>query len=183
METIWKDCPGAETRYEVSSDGQVRRKKNGRVLLGEYTDRGYYTVNIASDDGKKKPWRVHRLVAKAFPEICGEWFEKAQVDHLNANKKDNRAVNLKVCTAKENCNNPNMKDFYKKLRPPVRYGKDNNKTRSVGKYTLSGVLIRVFETGREAAKEVGVCPASICMNANGLTKTCHGFKYKFMEGD
>lgn len=48
---------------------------------------------------------MHRLVAKAFPEICGEWFEGCVVDHINTVKDDNRAVNLKVCTQKENCNN------------------------------------------------------------------------------
>lgn len=183
METIWRDCPGAETRYEVSSDGRVRRKSTGKILLGGYTDRGYHTVHITSDAGKNKPWRVHQLVAKAFPDICGEWFDGAQVDHLNADKKDNRAANLKVCTAKENCNNPNMKEFYKKAKPPVRRGRENNRSRTIGKYTISGALMKVFETGREAAKEIGVCPASICLNANGLTKTCHGFVYKFMEGE
>lgn len=181
-ETTWRDCPEAETRYEVSSDGLIRNKRNGHILSGYHTYSGYKTVCITSDAGKTKPWRVHQLVAKAFPEVCGEWFDGAVVDHINADKCDNRAENLKVCTIKENCNNPHMKAHYKSLRPPVRVGLDNNKTRPVGKYTLEGDLVKVFITGREAAKEAGVCPASICMNANGKTKTCRGFKYAFVGG-
>ena len=179
---IWRDCPGAEKRYEVSSYGAVRNKKTSRLLSRHLSRNGYITSPFTSDSGKFKPWKVHQLVTKAFPEICGEWFDGAVVDHINADKCDNRASNLRVCTVRENCNNPHTKAHYKSLKPPVRYGADNNKTRPVGKYTLKGELVKVFTTGREAAKEAGVCPASICLNANGKTKTCGGFRYAFVEG-
>jgi hypothetical protein len=65
-----------------------------------------YPYIIASINGEKKQLSVHRLVAKAFPEICGKWFEGCQVDHIDTIRTNNNAYNLKVCTAKENQNNP-----------------------------------------------------------------------------
>lgn len=64
--------------------------------------------------GPKKEWSVntiinkggYRLIAKAFPEICGEWFDGCEVDHLDTNRENNSAFNLRVCTSKENHNNP-----------------------------------------------------------------------------
>lgn len=44
---------------------------------------------------------IHILVAKAFPEICGEWFEGCHVHHIDHNPLNNRADNLKVMTAEE----------------------------------------------------------------------------------
>lgn len=44
---------------------------------------------------------IHELVAMAFPEICGEWFEGCQVHHVDHNTKNNRADNLIVLTKEE----------------------------------------------------------------------------------
>ena len=44
---------------------------------------------------------VHREVAKAFPEICGEWFEGCEVHHIDCDPLNNEAKNLIVCTKAE----------------------------------------------------------------------------------
>lgn len=45
--------------------------------------------------------RIHVLVARAFPEICGEWFDGCHVHHKDHNPLNNRADNLQVMTAEE----------------------------------------------------------------------------------
>lgn len=90
------------TLYLASSDGRVfvsdydfENNSYGYTELNKITkNNGYEAVRI---DGKYE--YVHRIVATAF---YGEPFEGAQVDHINAVRNDNRAVNLEWVTAKEN---------------------------------------------------------------------------------
>lgn len=75
-------------KYSVSTDGQVRNNKTGRILkqfLGG-TKRAYLCVNL---DGKKRG--VHTLVAEAF--LPHEEYHKYVV-HKDGNPKNNRVENL-----------------------------------------------------------------------------------------
>ena len=74
--------------FEVSNMGNVR--KNGVQVtpsMGEY----YLYVMKNS-----KQIRVHEMVGKCFPEVCGEWKKGYNFHHLNRNQTDNRAENI-VC--------------------------------------------------------------------------------------
>ena len=90
---IWKPIPGAEG-YEVSNLGNVRNA-NKTTHLALSILNGYYKVCL----GKYGTYLVHRLVAQTFipnPK------DKPQVNHINGNKRDNRAENLEWVTASEN---------------------------------------------------------------------------------
>lgn len=101
MKEIWKDVDGYEGLYQVSNLGNVRRVK----LLKQYYDesKGGYNVVSLCKDGKVKIVRVHQLVANAFVPNPNN---KPCIDHINTDKRDNRAENLRWCTIKENRNNP-----------------------------------------------------------------------------
>lgn len=76
---------------------------------------------------------VHRLVALAFPDICGPMLEGYQVDHINGIRDDNRAENLRCIPAYENMHNAaqrhKMEKYYKdpewrkKISESVQEGK------------------------------------------------------------
>ena len=77
--------------YEVSNLGRV--KCNGKIVEPYIHNRYLYNGSFY----------IHRAVAELFvpnPE------NKPCVDHINTDRLDNRAENLRWVTYKENCNNP-----------------------------------------------------------------------------
>ena len=93
--------------YSVSNLGNVRNDKTGKTLKFLKSGQGYDRVRLYY--GSKDNYTnigVHRLVAWAFPEICGEYSEGLQVDHINTIRNDNRPENLRWVTPSENRLNP-----------------------------------------------------------------------------
>src|SRR5271155_5394853 len=84
-----------QTNYEVSSFGQVRNSRSGKILKPSLNG-GYHHVLI-----NKKGYRVHRLVAYAFLFTNGDR-ETLVVNHLDGNKLNNKASNLEFCTYQQN---------------------------------------------------------------------------------
>lgn len=102
------------TNYSVSDLGNVRNDLTGRILKPIDGGKGYVKVRLFK--GSQKDYNhiaVHRLVAFAFPEICGEYEEGLQVDHLNTIRNDNRAVNLRWVTPTQNRLNPITNERFK----------------------------------------------------------------------
>lgn len=105
MEEEWRkisDFPN----YEVSNLGRVRSwiSTQGKIREAPLiktacnNGRGYLKVSLEGD----KHRLVHRLVAAAFLEpVIG----KTTVDHINRNRQDNRAVNLRWADSLEQQNN------------------------------------------------------------------------------
>lgn len=89
--------------YSVSNLGNVRNDKTGKILKPLDSGKGYVKVRLFKGSHKDYDHiAIHRLVAFAFPEICGEYSEGLQVDHINTVRNDNRAVNLRWVTPTEN---------------------------------------------------------------------------------
>lgn len=73
-------------------------EKVGGFLKPFVTGKGYLKVDLHKN-GKRTHMKVHRLVAAAFvPNHLG----KAQVNHIDGNKKNNSYTNLEWCTNQEN---------------------------------------------------------------------------------
>ena len=94
----WKPVVGYEGLYEVSSDGDVRNAKTGRVLKPCIDNLGYSRVYL-SKQSMVKYFRVHRLVAGIF---LTKELDKGDVNHINGVKSDNRVCNLEWATRSEN---------------------------------------------------------------------------------
>lgn len=190
-EEIWRNIEGYEGLYQISNIGRVRsldrevRNGNGkRIIKGQIlksiTKRGYITVTFYRDN-KCKNYCVHRLVAEAFipnPE------NKPQIDHINTIRDDNRVVNLRWVTRKENMRNPLTHEKMTGENHPF-FGKHHTEeTRKKLSETNSEKVIcietgQVFDSMIEAGEIMGVFPTSISAVCRGKNKTSGGFHWAY----
>jgi len=84
--------------YLIYDDGRVYSKYKNRFLKPALDNYGYYKVHLFKD-GKKKKFRIHRLIALHYiPLIDG----KDIVDHIDQNKTNNDISNLRWVNHSEN---------------------------------------------------------------------------------
>lgn len=180
----WATIPGYQNAYMVSTMGRVKciglctnRVKRGVsvpynrkpfIKVSKDNGHGYHTVVILNDHHY-----VHRLVATAFvPNL----FNKPEVDHINEVKSDNRAVNLRWVTRKENMANSRtykrIKDRGLSFRKPI-----------LQINPLSGSVIKEWSGIMEAGDALGVNRVVIGEVANqarnGIMNTAGGYVFVF----
>lgn len=100
---IWKSLPGFEA-YEVSDLGNVRRVAPGKGTrpmrkINPTVDRGGRLVFNARSKNQTRQFKVHKAVMLAFVGECPNGFEVA---HLDGSQENNKLLNLKYATPKEN---------------------------------------------------------------------------------
>ena len=108
----WRDIEGYEGLYQVSNLGRVKSlarvviRSDGKPntvnekILKYGMNRGYCAV-VLCKDGKKKMYKVHRLVAMAF---LRNPHNLPEVNHKDEDKKNNCVDNLEWCTSLYNIN-------------------------------------------------------------------------------
>ena len=193
-EEIWKPIKDFEGYYEVSNIGRVKslnyRGTGKEKILKNIEDyKGYLEVGLTKN-GKRKQFKVHRLVAEAFipnPE------NKPCIDHINTVKNDNRVENLRWVTYKENMNNEISK---KKISESLKgennpnYGKTGKKhprSKSIVQIDqTTNEIVKVWGSTREAERIGGFCHNAIskcCKNKfNRLGNNIYkGFKWMYLE--
>ena len=173
MDTIWKNIEDYEGYYVVSSEGDINsvdRVINGRLIKGQpmkkFKDEfGYNRVSLCKN-GVSKKFRVCRIVAKTYPEICGEWFESCQVNHNNYDVNDDRAENLVVCSASFNT-------LYS------IEGRKKNIVRQVGKFK-NGVQVDKFPSIRKAAEKSNISRSMIWKCLSGYRSSAGGYEWRYL---
>ena len=94
---IWSDVPDYEDLYEVSNQGEVRRKGKTKCLKPVITTYGYQQVTLSRNNIRVSRF-IHRLVAIAF--VDGD--TSLSVNHIDGNKQNNCFENLEWITKAEN---------------------------------------------------------------------------------
>lgn len=88
--------------YSISNQGRVRHDKRNRIRK-LFIDKDGYEIVVLQKNGKSITRRIHKLVAITF---VPNPLNKPCVDHIDTNKLNNNANNLRWVTQWENCNNP-----------------------------------------------------------------------------
>lgn len=86
--------------YYLSEDGKVWSSVYNRPLSPSLDKDGYEKVSLASPNGKRHRYSVHRLMMENFRPREG--MENLQVNHIDGNKQNNKLSNLEWCTCREN---------------------------------------------------------------------------------
>lgn len=160
-------------KIDVSEDGTITfcgfRDRWGRAIKPRETrgsnTHGYRQVSINTNDGQKT-LAVHRLVAEAF---LPTWDSSMQIDHINGDRSDNNAGNLRMVTAQGNqraminprgsvcyrgvaSSTPNKKNpFYARIR-------EHGKTYCLGSFPTARLAARAYDA---KAIELGFFPEAL----------------------
>lgn len=88
--------------YDISIDGEVKNIKTGRVLKTHLVGKGYKSLRL----GAGKHHYIHHLVAQVY--LPAPTSDNCVIDHIDRNKLNNHASNLRWVSHKENMNNLNI---------------------------------------------------------------------------
>ena len=85
--------------YKIDEEGNIFSNQTNKIMKPKVSKDGYYTIGLRTNDGTKKFFRIHRLVAKIFIDNP---LNKDIVNHIDGNKLNNHVSNLEWCTLSEN---------------------------------------------------------------------------------
>jgi hypothetical protein len=111
--------PDIKDYYTITSDGEIYSDNSGKMRTRNRAGTEYQIINLSTIDGKKKTFRLHRLVMLAFEPIDNA--SELEVNHIDGNKRNNRLENLEWCTASENQTHA----FENELQKPRKGEKSN----------------------------------------------------------
>ena len=195
-EEIWKDIYFIDNGiiydyrglYQVSNLGRIKRLdsyffnrfKNvyvkGHIVKLYKNKKGYLKCHLTKN-AKRKTFSVHRLVAQAFISNPNNL---PQVDHINNNKEDNRAINLQWIT-----NEDNMKKSWitgtRSIEKTYKRGSYNCHAKKVIQYSLDMKQIKVWGSIIDIERELGFNNRNICACCRNKRPTAYGYVWRYLN--
>ena len=179
MQEIWKDIPDYEGLYQISNLGNVKSLSFGnlnseKLLKSSPTNCGYYKVQLYKNHHAKMHY-VHRLVASSFIPNPNN---KPQINHIDGDKSNNRALNLEWVSAKENTKHATNIGLRK---PPMagRTGANNPNSKPILQYSLSGIFVAEWSSTAEASRALSIPKHAISCCLCGKNKS--GYNYMWFK--
>lgn len=186
IKEIWKDIPGYEGLYQISSLGRVKclervyycgdkhsRRIQNETILRPTSVKGYVRLSL-SNNGRRSSFLVHRLVAESFLPIPDSLkhlvgTRKLQVNHKDENMLNNTVDNLEWCTASYN----------------VNYGKRNEKAANKNRNGKKSKAVICVETGEVFPSQAEI-QRIFGISQGEISRGCHknfkvrGLTWKFI---
>ncbi len=154
---------GYEGLYDISESGVITNLKSGNTLDGSINSYGYRVVSLTKN-GRKKDFKVHRLLATAFiPNPHG----LRVVNHIDGNKLNNSLDNLEWCTHGEN-------NIHARKVLQLEYS-----ARPVMQLTADGKILAVWVNASVAAHFVNGSSALILACCKGSVGTAYDYLWNY----
>lgn len=154
---MWVDIVNYEKLYQISNYGRVKGLKRNIILREGYNKKGYSQVCLTKNN-KKKTFKVHRLVAKAF---IPNHSNLPEVNHKDENKRNNVTNNLEWCDCGYNIN-------YSLAKKVAQYDTQNN-------------YIRTWDSIAHVVKDNKYSSTFISRCCKNKCETAYGYKWKYIN--
>lgn len=181
---IWKPIKGYDIEYLISDCGNiispehtivdkrgVKQHFRKRELKPVLHNTGYLVVTFRKQ-GKRVTIRIHRLVAELFVKNPDN---KPIVDHIDGNKTNNNAKNLRWVTNSENIRNENTYNNFKEKVTKIR----KSEIKPVYQLDDDYNVITKFNSVEEAAKTMS-CSTPLIRNCCKIRHyKAKGFRWSY----
>ena len=145
--------------YTATRNGTIIGRRGKPIAMGKPSNAGYQIASTVF-----KAYSVHAIIAATFHGANTTMV----VDHIDGNKSNNRADNLRWVTSKINSLDSHNKSTKPRTPRPVR-NVDTGET---------------YRSANSAACAVGVNPGCVYYAAGGTRKTAAGYRWEFItEGE
>lgn len=149
--------------YKIDENGNIFSNNINKIMKPKISKDGYYTIGLKTNDGVKKFFRVHRLVATMFIDNPSN---KDIVNHIDGNKLNNSVDNLEWCTLSEN----QLHSIYELGNIPVVTNEKEISCENI----ITGEII-IYPSISECARQLNCTQANISaklcgVNSNPSTK-------------
>lgn len=192
--------------YDASDSGEVFSCNMNKLLKQETTKNGYKRVNLYCN-GKRKRFLVHRLVWETFVGKIPEGYELDHIDgNPQNNRLENLRVvthkenqNNPVTYAKivymnrkhandiewrnklsARWNNPEFREKMNRIRSSKEFRDKmrDAKNQQVYQMTKNGEIVKLWNSSKEASKELSINKGNIASCCTGKRKTAGGFVWR-----